>query len=258
MTVCLLSLFSVCGIIGNTIVLGIYRSRRHTTARLFIITLAIGDICSCLTVIPLTVLQLLDFKLRYDIVCKAYEFLITCNTQFSVFLMVIISIDRYLCICHPLTSVINTLRAKVIVICLLSITFVFGILSAWCLKKYMVCGALIIFVCGIQSHDNVIANIIVVKYFVLQRTSISAREGGVRSVDGQRDNRSNIASLSLRVTDTNLISNIRTAASVTDFNMTIFYMYFISNASNPFIYVFMSRDFRRDFKNTLKASCWKK
>ncbi|XP_052788191.1 cholecystokinin receptor type A-like [Mya arenaria] len=360
LTVCMLSVFSVCGIIGNVLVLGIYRHRRNTTARFFIITLAIADICSCLILIPLTIVtESLFYQLQYDAVCKMYNFLLVCNVQFSVFLMVIISIDRYFCICHPFKNVINTFRAKGIVICLLAVTSVFGIFDSWSysivdikaspepptsfslLKKYnnttsssQTPSLLNISSYQIEQGGNVtvssrserkgdsfcmpnldnmeyyrsvrytyassylISAVTVLVFYglifrfihnhrsrnkkILQPAYIlesDASATAIQDIHITNDNTISIAARTPRDTDRNQTSNIRTAAMLfassivfittflpawlmaldaIEFNVIIFYMYFISHASNPFIYVFMSRDFRRELNQTLKLPFWKR
>ncbi|WAR31627.1 OCTB2-like protein [Mya arenaria] len=328
LTVCMLSVFSVCGIIGNVLVLGIYRHRRNTTARFFIITLAIADICSCLILIPLTIVtESLFYQLQYDAVCKMYNFLLVCNVQFSVFLMVIISIDRYFCICHPFKNVINTFRAKGIVICLLAVTSVFGIFDSWSysivdikaspepptsfslLKKYnnttsssQTPSLLNISSYQIEQGGNVtvssrserkgdsfcMPNLDNMEYYRSVRYTYAssylisavtdASATAIQDIHITNDNTISIAARTPRDTDRNQTSNIRTAAMLfassivfittflpawlmaldaIEFNVIIFYMYFISHASNPFIYVFMSRDFRRELNQTLKLPFWK-
>jgi len=46
------------------------------------------------------------------------QFLITCNIPFSLFIMVAIAVDRYLCICHPFTRLLTVFRAKLTVVVL--------------------------------------------------------------------------------------------------------------------------------------------
>jgi len=46
------------------------------------------------------------------------QFLIACNIPFSLFIMVAIAVDRYLCICRPLTRVLTVHRAKLTVVVL--------------------------------------------------------------------------------------------------------------------------------------------
>lgn len=128
----MLSLFSVMGTIGNALVLYIYTKKRdRTTSSIFILTLAGCDLITCAVIMPFTIAVLYtDYKLDYDVFCKLYMFLITCNVPFSAFIMVAIAFDRYFCICHPFLHAMNVPRAKVIVFCLLVLAFTLGIITA--------------------------------------------------------------------------------------------------------------------------------
>lgn len=128
----MLSLFSICGTIGNSLVLYIYSNKKEkSTAGIFIMSLAGTDLFTCLFIMPYTeALVYLQYYLRYDAACKIYMFFITCNIPFAAFIMVAIAMDRYFCICHPFLHVLNIQRAKIIVLCLLFIASTFGVITA--------------------------------------------------------------------------------------------------------------------------------
>ncbi|WAR15100.1 CCKAR-like protein [Mya arenaria] len=128
----MLSLFSICGTIGNSLVLYIYSHKKEkSTAGIFIMSLAGTDLFTCLFVMPFTeAVVYLNYMVRYDVACKIYMFFITCNVPFAAFIMVAIAIDRYFCICHPFLHVLNIFRAKVIVSCLLLVASTFGVITS--------------------------------------------------------------------------------------------------------------------------------
>lgn len=109
--------FSVLGSIGNAIVVYIYSNKKEkVTSNIFIISLAIVDLFTCMVVIPFTVIvESLEYKVVYDGFCKMYFFLITSNVPFSMFIMVAIAFDRYFCICHPFLGVMTVKRAKILI-----------------------------------------------------------------------------------------------------------------------------------------------
>lgn len=128
----ILFIFSVCGTLGNSLVLYIYSHKKEkSTAGIFIMSLAGTDLFTCLFLIPYTeVVIYLEYELLYDAACKIYMFFITCNIPFAAFIMVAIAIDRYFCICHPFLHALNIKRAKIIVLCLLAAASSFGIVTA--------------------------------------------------------------------------------------------------------------------------------
>ena len=128
----LLSIFSIFGTIGNSLVLYIYSHKKEkSTAGIFIMSLAGTDLFTCLFIMPFTEAVIyLDYYLQYDIPCKIYMFFITCNIPFAAFIMVAIATDRYFCICHPFLHVLNIRRAKIIVFCLLAAASSFGIVTS--------------------------------------------------------------------------------------------------------------------------------
>ena len=128
----MLSVFSLVGTIGNSLVLYIYANKKtKTTAGVFIMCLAGTDLFTCLVIVPYTeVVISVQYKLLYDLVCKAYMFLITFNVPFSAFIMVAIAIDRFFCICYPFLHALNLCRARVIVLCLLVLACLFGLITA--------------------------------------------------------------------------------------------------------------------------------
>ena len=128
----LLFVFSVAGVIGNTLVLVVYRVKRdYSVSTFFIKVLAVIDLMACLFVIPSTLyMEYYRFIIWNDFVCKVYHFLITSNIPFSALVMVAIAIERYICICHPFASGLNLPRAKVLTFALLVCSGVFGIITS--------------------------------------------------------------------------------------------------------------------------------
>ena len=114
--------FSIVGSVGNAIVVYIYSNKKDKAiSTIFIISLAIVDLLTCLLIIPFTItMEFINFRIVYDGLCKMYFFLITFNVPFSMFIMVAIAVDRYFCICHPFLGVMTVKRAKIL-ICVLGL-----------------------------------------------------------------------------------------------------------------------------------------
>lgn len=119
----LLSVLAVIGTGGNALVLYVFSSKQDgLVSTLFITVLAVVDLTTCLFIVPFTVvMELSEFRVTSDFVCKLYLFLITSNVPFSALVMAAIAVDRYLCICRPFFHLLNVTRARWIV-CVLALS----------------------------------------------------------------------------------------------------------------------------------------
>ncbi|KAK0063692.1 orexin receptor type 2 [Biomphalaria pfeifferi] len=128
----MLSLFSVVGSVGNGMVIFVFqRIRDKSTAQIFIITMAVIDLFTCMVIIPFTmVVEYTDFKIKYDFFCKLYHFFITSKVPLSAFIMVAIAFDRYFCICHPLKRIMTVRRVKVIIMFLSFLACTLGVITS--------------------------------------------------------------------------------------------------------------------------------
>lgn len=101
---CILLVYIVVGLIGNSLVLYIFNVKwRRTKTSVFIITLAILDIINCSVNMPIEVAVLsrpLSFDL--DLFCKIARCFSYITTASYSFLLVAVAFDRYLMVCRPL------------------------------------------------------------------------------------------------------------------------------------------------------------
>nr|KAG5692051.1 hypothetical protein BaRGS_021483 [Batillaria attramentaria] len=136
----ILSLFTVVGSVGNGLVLFVFsRVREKTTAQLFILALALIDLFTCMVIIPFTMfVEYTRYDIKYDFLCKLYQFLITSKVPLSAFIMVAIAFDRYFCICHPLRKIITPWRTKVIIVCLTLFASMLGVMTSLAYGVYQV------------------------------------------------------------------------------------------------------------------------
>lgn len=130
-TIVYLCVFAVIGTIGNGLVLYVFtKPRQKFTSSPFILTLAGIDLITCLVIIPFTVaMEIINFEVSNDIVCKMYQFLITTTIPFSALVMVAIAVDRYFCICRPFVKVMTCQRVRIMVTSLFMIAVCLGMLS---------------------------------------------------------------------------------------------------------------------------------
>ncbi|XP_060569366.1 uncharacterized protein LOC132727799 [Ruditapes philippinarum] len=95
--------YMVVGFIGNSIVIYIFTKRwKLTKTTIFILTLAGVDLLSCIINMPTEAAMLwnpMDFD--YDVICKVSRYTTFTATVSSSFVLIAISIDRYLMICRP-------------------------------------------------------------------------------------------------------------------------------------------------------------
>ncbi|XP_069119434.1 cholecystokinin receptor type A-like [Argopecten irradians] len=127
---CMLSLFSVAGTIGNALVIYVFSKQRDkSTSTMFILTLAATDFFTCLVIVPHTIIwEYLSKRMQFDAICKIYHFLITSNVPFSFFIMVAIAFDRYFKICRPWTHAMDPPVAKRVILGLLIFAMSLGII----------------------------------------------------------------------------------------------------------------------------------
>lgn len=136
----MVALLSVCGIMGNALVIFVFSRQKHKlSSTVFILTLAVTDFISSLVTMPYTVvIELMDYDIGYDIPCKLYQFMKTTTIPFSAFVMVAIALDRYLCIVYPFKHIMTIKRAKLTVAMLALLAFVIGIMCSLMIGTYRV------------------------------------------------------------------------------------------------------------------------
>ncbi|XP_053383050.1 cholecystokinin receptor type A-like [Mercenaria mercenaria] len=100
----LLVTIMVIGIVGNTLVLIVYKTKfTRSSARCYILSLAMADLAVCLFGIPYHLLDLtLILTYTHTNVCKVLSFFIGACTLSSVFILLVVGLDRYFKVCRPL------------------------------------------------------------------------------------------------------------------------------------------------------------
>ncbi|XP_076451301.1 uncharacterized protein LOC143287241 [Babylonia areolata] len=130
--ICILSVLSVFGTVGNGLVLYVFSSKGNkVTSTIFILALAWTDTFTCSVIIPLTIaFTAREADMGFDFLCKFYTFLITFNVPLAAFIMVAIAVDRYFSICHPFLHAVTPRRARITVVILCTFTFLLGSIPA--------------------------------------------------------------------------------------------------------------------------------
>ena len=107
-------LLMVVGVVGNTLVIYVYRRRfKRTSSNYFILTMAIFDLVACLVGMPTEIYDLLKpFTFYSEFGCKLFRATENFTIYGSVVVLVEIAFDRYFKICRPL-MVVSLFKIKV-------------------------------------------------------------------------------------------------------------------------------------------------
>ncbi|XP_060063023.1 cholecystokinin receptor type A-like [Ylistrum balloti] len=105
------------GFTGNSLVCYVYNSptikKRKTTKRVFILTLAIFDILNCVLVMPFEIYDMRNqHYFRSSEVCKVFRFFETSLVLSSGFILLSVSVDRYVNLVKASKRIITPSRAK--------------------------------------------------------------------------------------------------------------------------------------------------
>ncbi|KAL3315322.1 hypothetical protein Ciccas_006046 [Cichlidogyrus casuarinus] len=130
----LIVLCSLIGTPGNLLVIAVYlqSKAKKLTSNFFILALACSDFFVCCANIPITIfLEVNQFQVSNSIkyMPNIYIFIITSAQCFSSLDLTSLALDRYLCICHPMTKLMTFKRAKILM--LFQVTFSITLGALW-------------------------------------------------------------------------------------------------------------------------------
>ncbi|XP_053401287.1 neuropeptides capa receptor-like [Mercenaria mercenaria] len=113
-TVIYLSIISLTGIVGNSLVIHIYRTKfTFSNVQCFVLSMAAVDLCSCCVAIPLEIVTVLDqYTFELEWLCKLARVINGVCTNSSTFLLIFIAIDRFRKIWKPFGWQIKAVVAK--------------------------------------------------------------------------------------------------------------------------------------------------
>ncbi|KAK7101649.1 hypothetical protein V1264_019997 [Littorina saxatilis] len=105
----------IVGVIGNVLVIYVYRRRfKRTSSNYFILTMAIFDLVACLIGMPTEIYDLLKpFTFYSEFGCKVFRTTENFTVYGSVVVLVEIAFDRYFKICRPL-MVVSLFKIKLL------------------------------------------------------------------------------------------------------------------------------------------------
>ncbi|CAF0983767.1 unnamed protein product [Adineta steineri] len=128
----------ISALIGNILVLIVMltkRNRRTTRMAFFILHLTIADLLVAIfSVLPMFIWKTMPTFFDGDIICRLVTFLMLFSTYISVYTLVVMTIDRYQAIVHPLSTYTWT-----------SHTGLFYMIAVWCLSIILALPQLFIF-----------------------------------------------------------------------------------------------------------------
>lgn len=113
-TVIFLAIVGLVGLLGNSLVIHIYRTRyKFSNIKCFILSLSAVDLFTCCVAIPLEMVTFLDqYTFELGWLCKLSRCVNAICTNASTFLLIFIAIDRFRRIWNPTGWQINASAAK--------------------------------------------------------------------------------------------------------------------------------------------------
>ena len=128
-TIVYMVVLSVVGMLGNSVVCNVYRTRYQlSNSQCFILCLSVIDIFSCTVSIPLDVITVFSpYTFKHTWLCKISRFFNALGTLSAVFLLVTIAIERYRKVCRPFGWQFKANMVKFL--CGLSV--IFGMVFSW-------------------------------------------------------------------------------------------------------------------------------
>ncbi|XP_046581578.1 orexin receptor type 2-like [Haliotis rubra] len=143
-----LSFLLLVGIPGNIVVCVIYLKLPPSTPRRFIVALALFDLLNCLVGIPFEIADLItDYFLDIPTLCRLVRMSNTFSSSGSIFILLIISVDRYRKICRPFRRQILVNDSTK---CIYVITGFAGLTS---IPAVIVYGRHSLYIRGLQTYD---------------------------------------------------------------------------------------------------------
>lgn len=137
----------IVGIFGNLLVLYVYKFRfRRSSSRAFILCLAMLDLVTCVFGLPFHIMDInFPYLFVWDIPCKILCYFLTATVFSSVFVLVLISIERYRKICLPFEKQISDIGTKRI--------------CAGCIAAAVILSSPTILFYGVSTFETEIANV---------------------------------------------------------------------------------------------------
>lgn len=127
----LFGIIIILGLFGNALVVIVVSANQQmrSTTNLLIINLAVADLCFIVFCVPFTATDyILPFWPFGDTWCKMVQYLIVVTAYASVYTLVLMSLDRFLAVVHPIASMsVRTERNAILAI---GITWVVILLSS--------------------------------------------------------------------------------------------------------------------------------
>ena len=112
-------LICISGIVGNScvvIVIACY-AKTKTVTNLYIANLAVADLCFLIGLPVLVATSILERWVFGDVVCRLFFVSTSINWFASVFILTVMSVDRYLAVCWPIASLRYRTLAIARVVC---------------------------------------------------------------------------------------------------------------------------------------------
>lgn len=102
----LFSAIVVVGLIGNSLVVVVvsFNQQMRSTTNLLIINLAVADLLFIVFCVPFTATDYILYWPFGDLWCKCVQYLIVVTAYASVYTLVLMSLDRFLAVVHPIAS----------------------------------------------------------------------------------------------------------------------------------------------------------
>ncbi|VDI00103.1 Hypothetical predicted protein [Mytilus galloprovincialis] len=110
-----IGILTIVGILGNLNILVIFsrNSKHHSTYHVLVSALAVSDLVVCITYLPVEIIMVMKpLSFDFDIVCR----LVMMNSYvwgcWTVFLILLIAIERYRRICYPFKDQVSCAHAR--------------------------------------------------------------------------------------------------------------------------------------------------
>eukprot|EP00106_Octopus_bimaculoides_P003746 XP_014771188.1 PREDICTED: neuropeptide FF receptor 1-like [Octopus bimaculoides] len=269
--------FLITGLIGNMIVAYIYaRQSQKSNVETFILLLAVIDLVGCGFGMPLEMVEL-SLTIRSKYLCKLYKFVVFICCLMSSLILLIIAMERFRKICHPLRKQI-TPKLRQILIIFMAVTSVVTSLPVVFytdavpfsheLKACKVCGSSLsnlsvwsYAVAALIVHSILLLTMTVLYSFVQNTITqrLKKQQGKEEASKQEGINRTNIVLFSVSVLyfvsfsptlvfcviypyckDSNLLQT---------FKVVLFRTWILNASLNPVVYGFCNKIFRKSFVN---------